>query len=83
MQTPSSRARVIRMGAGTIGESYSRLQRVGIGMWDDLGWFSFCLVVWAWRTVIFQFSGFHSIYGAQCYRHNYTPKQNQTQINSG
>ena len=37
---------------------YSRLQKVGIWMWDVLGWFSFFYRLWGWRTVIFQLSGF-------------------------
>ena len=42
----------------TVG-SYSRLEKVGIWAWDELGWFSFFSGLWGWRTVTFQLSGFH------------------------
>ena len=36
----------------------TRLQKVGICIWDDLGWFSFSRLQ-GWGTVIFQLSGFY------------------------
>ena len=38
---------------------YSRLQKVGRWIWDELGWFSFFSKLWGWGTVIFQLSGFY------------------------
>ena len=38
---------------------YSRLQKVGIWIWDDLGWSSFFSRIWGRGEVIFQLSGFY------------------------
>ena len=34
--------------------TYSRIQKVGIWAWDDLGWMSFFSRLWGWRTVTFK-----------------------------
>ena len=39
--------------------TYSRLQKVGIWMWDDFGCFCLLSLVWTWRIFIFQLSGFN------------------------
>ena len=39
--------------------AYSRLPKNGIWDWDALCWRSFFSILWGWRTVIFQLSGFY------------------------
>ena len=38
---------------------YSRLQKVGIFAWDELGWFSFFSKLSGWGTVFLQLYGFY------------------------
>ena len=40
---------------------YSRLQKVGIWAWDDLGWLSYFSRFWCWGTVIFLLCNFYCI----------------------
>ena len=40
---------------------YSRLRKVGIWAWDDVGMCSFFLSFWDQRTVIFQLSGLFAV----------------------